>query len=70
MRGLLARRAFRNLFDDEKQVRVVLKWLSDKGMLIFSQGANESLEAAIWKGKSSKWPDSNAYRSYEFRSPF
>ena len=33
--------AFRNLFDDEKQARIVVKWLHDEGLLNVSKGAKE-----------------------------
>lgn len=64
-------RSFREMFDDdEKQARMVLKWLHGKGLLNVSKGANGSLEAAIWKGTTPKWPNGKAYRSYEFMNPF
>jgi hypothetical protein len=62
--------SFRKLFDDEKQARMVVKWLHGKGLLKVSHGAKESLDAAIWHGTSPKWPNGEPYRSYEFFSPF
>jgi len=62
--------SFRKLFDDEKQARIVVKWLHGKGLLKVSHGAKESLDAAIWHGTSPKWPNGEPYRSYEFYSPF
>ena len=62
--------AFRALFDDDNQARIVLSWLHTDGLLKVSQGAKESLEAAIWHGTTPKWPDGETRRSYEFFSPF
>jgi hypothetical protein len=61
---------FRKLFDDENQTRMVLNWLHKRDLLKVSKLEDESLEAAIWKGSTPKWPDGNAYRSYVFFSPF
>jgi len=62
--------AFRNLFDDHNQARIVLKWLHDEGLLRVSRGATKSPQAAIWKGTTPKWLNGKPYRSYEFFSPF
>jgi hypothetical protein len=55
---------------DEKQARIIIKWLHYKGLLKVSHGAKESLDAAIWHGTSPKWPNGEPYRSFEFFSPF
>ena len=62
--------AFRALFDDDNQARIILNWLHTDSLLKVSQGAKVSLEAAIWHGTTPKWPDGEIRRSYEFLSPF
>jgi hypothetical protein len=64
-------KAFRELFDsDDDQARSVLDWLHAEGLLKVSQGQGESIEAAIWKGTTLRWPDNIPKRSYDFLDPF
>lgn len=55
---------------DGSEARMVLRWLHDKGLMKVSPGKNESLEAAIWRGKTIKWPVGEPRRGYVFFHPF
>ncbi len=57
------------MFVDDARARAILNWLHAEELLKVSHGEGDSLDAAIWKGATLRWPDKRVRRSYGFFDP-